>query len=126
MMSGHGTIELALSAIRLGAYDFLEKPLELEKVLGGLKNALETRDLRNENERLNHLLFEKGQMLGSSQTLSQLKAQIQRASVATASVTLVGELGVGNLCARLLHDLSARKKTTFLKFGVRFLNQTNN
>ena len=111
MMSGHGTIELALSAIRLGAYDFLEKPLELEKVLVVLKNALETRDLRNENERLNHLLFEKGQMLGSSQTLSQLKAQIQRASVATASVTLVGELGVGkNLCARLLHDLSARKK----------------
>jgi two-component system nitrogen regulation response regulator NtrX len=111
MMSGHGTIELALSAIRLGAYDFLEKPLELEKVLVILKNALETRDLRNENERLNHLLFEKGQMLGSSQTLAQLKAQIQRASVATSCVTLVGEIGVGkNLCARLLHDLSARKK----------------
>lgn len=111
MMSGHGTIELALSAIRLGAYDFLEKPLELEKVLVVLKNALETRDLRNENERLNHLLFEKGQMLGSSQALAQLKTQIQRASVATASVTLTGELGVGkNLCARLLHDLSSRKK----------------
>jgi len=111
MMSGHGTIELALSAIRLGAYDFLEKPLELEKVLVVLKNALETRDLRNENERLNHLLFEKGQMLGSSQALSQLKAQIQRASVASGSVTLSGELGVGkNLCARLLHDLSPRKK----------------
>ena len=111
MMSGHGTIELALSAIRLGAYDFLEKPLELEKVLVVLKNALETRDLRNENERLNHLLFEKGQMLGSSQALAQLKAQIQRASVSSSCVTLVGEIGVGkNLCARLLHDLSPRKK----------------
>ncbi len=111
MMSGHGTIELALSAIRLGAYDFLEKPLELEKVLVVLKNALETRDLRNENERLNQLLFEKGQMLGSSTALSQLKVQIQRAAVASSSVTLVGELGVGkNLCARLLHDLSTRKK----------------
>lgn len=111
MMSGHGTIELALSAIRLGAYDFLEKPLELEKVLVVLKNALETRDLRNENERLNQLLFEKGQMLGSSNALSQLKAQIQRASVASGNITLIGELGVGkNLCARLLHDLSPRKK----------------
>lgn len=111
MMSGHGTIEMALSAIRLGAYDFLEKPLELEKVLVVLKNALETRDLRNENERLNHLLFEKGQMLGSSKALSQLKAQIQRAAIATSPITLIGELGVGkNLCARLLHDLCPRQK----------------
>lgn len=111
MMSGHGTIELALTAIRLGAYDFLEKPLELEKVLVVLKNALETRDLRSENERLNHLLFEKGQMLGSSQSLSALKTQIQRASVSNAPVTLIGEIGVGkSLCARLLHDLSPRKK----------------
>ena len=111
MMSGHGTIEMALGAIRLGAYDFLEKPLELEKVLVVLKNALETRDLRNENERLNQLLFEKGQMLGSSKTLSQLKAQIQRAAVSSSPIALIGEIGVGkNLCARLLHDLCPRKK----------------
>lgn len=63
MMSGHGTIEMALGAIRLGAYDFLEKPLELEKVLVVLKNALETRDLRNENERLNQLLLKKDKCL---------------------------------------------------------------
>jgi two-component system nitrogen regulation response regulator NtrX len=125
MMSGHGTIEMALSAIRLGAYDFLEKPLELEKVLVVLKNALETRDLRNENERLNDLLFEKGQMLGSSKLLSQLKAQIQRASIASSPVTLVGELGVGkNLCARLLHDLSSRKKQPLVTWSP--LSHTEN
>ena len=112
MMSGHGTIEMALGAIRLGAYDFLEKPLELEKVLVVLKNALETRDLRNENERLSHLLFEKGQMLGSSKNVGTLKSHIQRASASASPVTFVGEMGAGkNLCARLLHDLSARKKS---------------
>lgn len=111
MMSGHGTIELALNSIRSGAYDFLEKPLELDKVLVVLKNALETKSLRDENRRLSELVFNKGQLIGNSTEVNKLKSEIQKAALAQSPVLITGENGTGKeLVARLLHQLSVKRE----------------
>jgi two-component system nitrogen regulation response regulator NtrX len=78
MMSGHGNIELALKSVRLGAYDFIEKPLELEKVLVILRNATVTMSLRVHNQLLSDQIFEKHQLVGDSPAMQSLKAQLQK------------------------------------------------
>lgn len=115
MMSGHGNIELALKSIRLGAYDFLEKPLELEKVLVILRNATETQSLRRENTRLSEQLVGRHQLIGKSQTLQNLKTAILRVAQAPSAVLVVGENGSGKeLVARQLHQLGPRKDKAFV------------
>lgn len=116
MMSGHGNIELALNAIRLGAYDFLEKPLELEKVLVVLRNAAEAQSLRFENSRLLDQLMGGGGLIGSSPEITSLGSELRRASLANAPVMITGEIGSGKeLAARLLHQLSARQDKPFVR-----------
>jgi two-component system nitrogen regulation response regulator NtrX len=114
MMSGHGNIELAIKAIRMGAYDFLEKPLELDKVLLVLKNALETKKLKEENIRLSHQILYKAKLIGESSAVLQLKNALYKAALANSPIMLVGENGTGKeLCARLLHQLSARRDSSY-------------
>lgn len=115
MMSGHGNIELALKSVRLGAYDFIEKPLELEKVLVVLRNAAATLELKKENERLVQKIFRKNPFVGESLLIRNLKQQIQKASAALSPVLVLGENGTGKeLVARLLHDVSLRKDKPFV------------
>jgi two-component system nitrogen regulation response regulator NtrX len=115
MMSGHGNIELALKAIRMGAFDFLEKPLELEKVLVVLRNAAEIGNLRKENRRLTSQLTAGTEFLGKSGAIAHLKTQIQNATVASSHVLIRGENGVGKeLVAHSLHDLSPRSEKPFV------------
>lgn len=115
MMSGHGNIELALKAIRLGAFDFLEKPLELEKVLVVLRNASEIGALRKENRRLTARSTAGAEFLGDSSSIAHLRDQIQKAAVANSHVLIRGENGVGKeLVAHLLHQLSPRTDKPFM------------
>jgi len=115
MMSGHGNIELALKAIRLGAFDFLEKPLELEKVLVVLKNAAEIGNLRRENRRLSARSTGGLEFLGQSSVVTHLRDQIQKAAIASSHVLIRGENGSGKeLVAKLLHQLSPRADKIFV------------
>jgi two-component system, NtrC family, nitrogen regulation response regulator NtrX len=115
MMSGHGNIELALKSIRLGAYDFLEKPLELEKVLVVLRNAVEALNLRDENRRLKKQLVGKIHFIGESRPVLNLRGALQKAAQATSHVLVFGENGSGKeLVARLLHELSPRRDRPFV------------
>lgn len=115
MMSGHGNIELALKAIRMGAYDFLEKPLELEKLLVILKNVTEALDLRDENRRLSEKLLGRTELIGESPVLKALQSDIEKAAASSAHVLILGENGSGKeLVARLLHQSSPRARFPFV------------
>ena len=115
MMSGHGNIELALNAIRLGAYDFLEKPLELEKVLVVLKNASESVVLKDENRRLTQEIANGTVVVGDSSAIQNMKSAIVKAAQVTSHVLIQGENGSGKeLVARALHFWSPRSSKPFV------------
>lgn len=115
MMSGHGNIELALKSIRMGAYDFLEKPLELDKVLVVMRNAGETLQLKKENLRLNQQLGGRTKIIGKSQKIQELLESTQKAAKANSSVLILGENGSGKeLVARRLHGQSKLSREAFV------------
>src|SRR4030066_1547090 len=91
MISGHGNIELAVKATRIGAYDFLEKPLSLERVLLAAKRALERRTLEIENTTLKQDLIKKWRLIGNSQKMNQLREQIDMAAQSKSRELILGE-----------------------------------
>ena len=109
MLSGHGTVKTAVEATRLGAFDFLEKPPETEKLLVAARNALEKRRLVIENRRLRLETNGPSDLVGSSAAIQQVFARIRKAAPTNATVLIRGESGVGKeLVAREVHRLSAR------------------
>ena len=109
MLSGHGTVKTAVEATRLGAFDFLEKPPETEKLLVAARNALEKQRLVIENRRLRLETNGPGDLVGSSAVIQQVFARIRKAAPTGATVLIRGESGVGKeLVAREVHRLSAR------------------
>ena len=118
MISGHGSIETAVQAIKLGAYDFLEKPLSLEKVILAVKNALKHRKLEEENIQLREKLGVKVQLTGTSPAIKKLKEDIGKAAPTNSSVLIQGEEGTGKeLIARLIHLASSRKDKRFIQLN---------
>jgi two-component system nitrogen regulation response regulator NtrX len=116
MMSGHGTIETAIKATRLGAFDFIEKPLSLEKVLLSIENALKIGQLVAENNALKEKLARDYQMIGESQAIRKLKAQIKVAAPSSGWVLITGENGTGKeLVARAIHQQSGRSDKPFVE-----------
>jgi len=95
MMSGHGTIETAVEATRLGAYDFIEKPIGLAKLLITLERALEARRLRADNRALRQQLAVPLPPLGESAPMQRLREQLERLAGIDAPVLLLGEAGTG-------------------------------
>jgi len=116
MMSGHGSIETAVKAIKLGAYDYIEKPLSLEKVLLLIRRALHQQRLEQENIRLREKMQKRFEMIGKSLSLKKLKEQIQVSGPSNSRVLISGENGTGKeLVARNIHGLSKRKEEAFVE-----------
>lgn len=115
MISGHGTIETAVKATKLGAYDFIEKPLSLDKVLISVANALRMKDLQLENQELKKVAGNEYELIGDSPALNMLREQISRVAPTNASVLVTGENGTGKeLVARSIHYYSLRKDRPFI------------
>jgi len=124
MISGHGNIELAVKATRLGAYDFLEKPLSLERVLLVSKRALERRTLEIENKALRKDLTKKYRLLGNSPKMELLREQINMAAQSNSRVLIMGESGAGKeLVARLLHENSKSAGKLFIEVNCAAIPQ---
>jgi len=116
MISGHGTIETAVKATRLGAYDFIEKPLSLEKTLITMTRALEHGRLERENATLRARLEERTEIIGESDVMRRLRDHIATAAPSTGRVLIHGENGSGKeLVARAIHTLSARHEAPFVE-----------
>ncbi len=118
MMSGHGTIETAVKSTKMGAYDFIEKPLSLEKLLVTIRNALGMLRLKDENETLREMAFRERGMTGSSPAMVKLQEQILLVAPTNASVLITGENGTGKeLVARSIHFHSQRKDRPFVEIN---------
>jgi two-component system nitrogen regulation response regulator NtrX len=116
MMSGHGTIETAVKATKLGAYDFIEKPLSLEKVLISIENALKVSRLVEENRTLKASMAKEYEMVGTSPAIQNLKEQITIAAPTSGWVLITGENGTGKeLVARAIHHYSKRNDKPFVE-----------
>src|SRR5437764_9519220 len=116
MISGHGTIETAVRATKLGAYDFLEKPLSLDKTLILIKNAIEAKRLRQENTDLKKQLQFKSLIVGESVPMKALRQQIGLMAPTNGRVLIYGESGVGKeLAALAIHAQSLRKDAMFVE-----------
>jgi len=119
MMSGHGSVETAVEATRLGAYDFLEKPLSLAKLLLVVERALETSYLQQENAGLKQQLMFDIEPVGKSAAVERIKDQLKRLAQHETRVLFVGEAGVGKeLYARYLHNHSSRCEGAFVDVAV--------
>ena len=116
VISGHGTISTAVEATKKGAWDFIEKPFASERVLVSLRNALDQRQLRDENRSLKKAVEVRHQMIGESGVLTQIMAAISRAAPTNATVLISGESGVGKeLVARTIHRNSLRSRERFVQ-----------
>ena len=116
MISGHSTVETAVKATRLGAYDFIEKPLSLEKTILAVRNALEHQRLEQENLTLRQTLDERYELVGESPAIHALRIQIQSAAPSHGRVLIRGESGTGKeLIARAIHRQSLRAERPFVE-----------
>jgi two-component system nitrogen regulation response regulator NtrX len=116
LISGHGNIESAVRAIKMGAFDFVEKPLSLEKTVLVVRNALRQHRLEAENRALRAKVDRKHAMVGESYAMRQLKEQVAMAAPTNGRVLIYGENGTGKeLVARTIHESSRRRAGTFVE-----------
>jgi two-component system, NtrC family, nitrogen regulation response regulator NtrX len=116
MISGHGTIETAVEATRRGAYDFLEKPLDTDRILLVLRNALQQRGLLEENARLRGEVESRHEIVGRSFAIRQVLERVERVAPTDARVLITGENGTGKeLVARAIHRLSRARSEPFVE-----------
>ena len=119
MMSGHGTIETAVEATRLGAYDFIEKPLSMAKMLLAVENALHSEQLFQENKGLREQVTEANEPIGSSVLMKNLREQVERIAEHNNVVLLYGDSGVGKeVFARYFHANSSGANRSFVRATI--------
>ena len=115
MMSGHGTIETAVTAIKNGAYDFIEKPFKANRLLLVVERAIEAAKLKRENKELKSKTSILTQLIGTSVSTNQIRQQIERVAATSSRVLISGASGVGKeVVARLIHNKSRREKGPFI------------
>jgi two-component system nitrogen regulation response regulator NtrX len=118
LMSGQATVETAVKATRLGALDFVEKPIGLDRLLLTLRNALHIDRLQRENRELQRYWQEELALIGDSAPMAALRGLIERAAPSDMSVLILGENGTGKeLVARAIHELSPRRDQPFVKMN---------
>ncbi len=116
MISGHGNIDTAVESIKKGAYDFIEKPLDLNRLLITIKNALEKGSLVTETRALKKKVSKKYEMVGESKAILKVKDMINRVAPTDAKVLITGDNGTGKeLVAHQLHEKSNRAKQPFIE-----------
>ncbi|MFI5094864.1 MAG: sigma-54 dependent transcriptional regulator [Candidatus Acidiferrum sp.] len=114
LVSGQANVEMAVKATKLGALDFLEKPLSTDKLLVTVENALRLSRLQDENRELRHRLG-KHELVGSGPAMKKLLAQIDRVAASETRVCILGETGTGKeLVARAIHEKSQRRENAFI------------
>jgi len=119
MMSGHGNIETAVEALRLGAYDFIEKPVSMAKLLVTVQRALQAENLRKENAQLRRRTDTGSELIASSPPMLQLKEDIERVAPTDFWVLISGEPGAGKaIAARYLHSHSARRNGPLVEISL--------
>ncbi|AEJ62501.1 two component, sigma54 specific, transcriptional regulator, Fis family [Spirochaeta thermophila DSM 6578] len=125
IISGHGTIETAVRAVKQGAFDFLEKPLSLEKVLTVVRNALRLRELQNENTRLRQRLYQEDEMIGTSPAMQVIRERIAQSAASDSRILILGENGTGKeLVAREIHRRSRRASGPFVEVNCAAIPDT--
>ena len=116
IMTGHGSIDTAVRATRLGALDFIEKPLDLNKLIITIANALHLKALEQENALLRKKTAKDDEIIGTSPSMTRLKEEVDRAAASDAWVLILGENGAGKeLVARRLHRFSRRAEKPFIE-----------
>lgn len=116
MISGHGTIEMAVAATKLGAYDFIDKPLSLDKVILSVQHALRQKRLEDENRALRSRIEKSYEIIGKSPQIEELRRQIAIVAPTNARVLICGENGTGKeLVARAIHRQSLRAESPFVE-----------
>ena len=122
MISGHANVQLAVEAIRLGAYEFVEKPFSSEKILHYVKRALDSQKLLNEKENLENKLFHSFELIGKTPEIIKIKKLIDKLSSTDSRVLITGETGTGKeLIARKIHKKSQRSKNSFIVLNAALL-----
>ncbi|MBP2648801.1 MAG: Fis family transcriptional regulator, partial [Gemmatimonadetes bacterium] len=118
MISGHGTLQTAVEATRRGAFDFLEKPLDTDRLLITVRNALRHAELTGENQRLKEVVGSRYAMIGTSPALAGVRELISKVGPTNARVLITGDNGAGKeLVARALHDASGRRTKAFIELN---------
>jgi two-component system, NtrC family, nitrogen regulation response regulator NtrX len=115
IISGHGNIEIAVAAVKQGAYDFIEKPFNIDQLMVVVARAMETSRLRRENQELRRRDVSSAEMVGSSLAFKTLKANLDKVTKSNARVMLTGEPGTGKeMAARYIHMHSTRASAPFI------------
>lgn len=128
VITGHGDVETAVEAMRLGAYDFIEKPFEPKRLLEVIKNAAEKRRLVTENRRLRRAVAEQtlsSRIVGTSRAVERLRASVAELAATDVSIIIYGETGVGkDLVARCLHDFGRRHDGHYVAINCAAIPET--
>jgi len=116
MLTGHGNVETAVEAMKLGAYDFISKPPDLNRLLNSIRHVLENKSLRSENTMLKNKVAQKYLIIGESFLIEEVKKMISKVALTNARVLVTGENGTGKeLVAQQLHQQSERFKENFIE-----------
>ena len=124
MISGHANVQVAVEAIRLGAYEFVEKPFSSEKLLNYVKRATEITEIKKEKDKVENKLFHSFDLIGESIEILKIKKTIEKLSAAESRILITGETGTGKeLVARKIHKNSYRSKKPFIVFNAALLHE---
>ena len=125
MISGHATVQIAVEATRLGAYEFIEKPFSKEKILNYVNRALESSELKKEKDIIENKLFHSFELIGKSPSVMKIKKIIEKLSSSESRVLISGPTGTGKeLVARKIHKNSLRSKEPFVIINAALLKES--
>ena len=124
MISGHANVQVAVEAIRIGAYEFVEKPFSSEKLLNYVKRAIEVTNVKKEKDKAENKLFHSFDLIGESPGIVKIKKMIEKLAAAESRILISGQTGTGKeLVARKIHKKSSRSEKPFIVFNAALLQE---